>query len=144
MARMQSQVNLNSHSLKTDTMKHPKQNALDQILHSKYESEGRRLEHLYELQYRRTGSTTRVIDDMVQQLFTDGEVKASVSHRGISAERDTWSRFLRRVDIEHGGLSNFVVNHAKMTIKWPGFKVERDIRALIDEEIKNFQKKQKG
>lgn len=122
-------------------MKHPKYNALDQILHSKYDSEEKRLDHLFQVSRRRIGDTTRKIDEMVQRLFTTGEVFLVRPETGTEEVRDTWSRLLRRVDIEHGGLSSFVVDHRRMVIQWPGFEAEQEMKSRIEYEILELSKK---
>lgn len=80
---------------------------------------------------RRSGNSTRLLDDYVQELFTMRVVKI-VDHyvpnrKGDSnheASKDLFYRFMRRINIEHpSDMPKLEINKDKLTIK---FKQEYD------------------
>jgi len=76
---------------------------------------------------RRIGTSTRLIDSYVQELFTRGKitVKDSVLPEVKNCNIVLFERIQRRLKIEHGridGTSMFVFNKKSLTIKIKGVK----------------------
>ena len=52
-------------------------------------------------QKRRTGETTRILDNAVQELFNTGSVKLRDTHENSNAGRHILNTLLKRLKIEH-------------------------------------------
>lgn len=65
---------------------------------------------------RRTGRSTRLADEAIQTLFTEGEVKVRDHHESNAAHKDLLDRILFRFTQEHKGLK-LAIDLGTFTIK---------------------------
>lgn len=72
---------------------------------------------------RRSGRTTRIIDEAIQELFVKGKCVVKDHHYGLDcnshrkANTFTFRILLRRLELEHGHLDQFKINHGKFEVK---------------------------
>lgn len=75
-----------------------------------------------EIRYgRRTGNSTRILDELVQALFDKGEVTVIDHYEDgthENANKNLFSRFLKRIALEHSGIvSRLEINERKLFVR---------------------------
>jgi len=72
---------------------------------------------------RRSGNTTRIIDEAVQELFENGKVRILDHNDTRMSHRYILDKFIKRLDSEHGAnkegtRESFVIDRANTTVKF--------------------------
>ena len=65
---------------------------------------------------RRSGRSTRIIDEAIQALFTKGEVVIRDHYDRTEVHQQLANRMKRRLDTEHGGRYKFDPKELKFTL----------------------------
>lgn len=65
---------------------------------------------------RATGRTTRLADEAIQTLFTEGKVTVKDHADTKYAQQDLLHKILSRLENEHGGINRFIIDRKTMTI----------------------------
>lgn len=69
-----------------------------------------------EILYRRSGRTTRIVDRLIQQLYTTGEAIARDHDNRTESHRRVATLMKRRLDTEQGGRYKFILSELKFTL----------------------------
>jgi hypothetical protein len=69
-----------------------------------------------EILYRRSGRTTRIVDRLIQQLYTTGEACAYDHHNSSESDKRVAKLMMRRLYHEHGGRYKFDSKTLKFTL----------------------------
>ncbi len=69
-----------------------------------------------EILYRRSGRTTRIVDRLIQRLYTTGEAVAYDHHNKMESHHRLAGLVKRRLDMEHGGRYKFDPKTLKFTL----------------------------
>ena len=77
---------------------------------------------------RAVGNTTRLIDWYIQKLFIEGEITVTDHYPHDRADKNTFSRVIRRLISEHnleGRQASFVIDYNKRKIHYIRYTDER-------------------
>lgn len=77
------------------------------------------LHRIYYIQSRRSGNSTRNIDNIIQQAFNNPDKWIYVNDIDIKSSRFWFDRLVRRISIEHNTY-DFEFNKSQLKIKYTG------------------------
>lgn len=66
--------------------------------------------------FRADGTSTRMADQYIQDLFNNGKIHVQDHYDGRAAHEHLFHIIMRRLEMEHGSRINFIANKSKLTI----------------------------